>query len=115
MYSCTLSVNTLSTIYVSRPLSWVMFSVPASVSNSQAAEAAVMGLSVSPGELKTETVEEFISISDGQVRTPGVQHVPHALYCTVLYCTLVVLYRTVLCCTALPPTLHCTVLHDRFV
>lgn len=36
----------------------------------QAAEAAVMGLSVSPGELKTETVEEFISISDGQVR-PG--------------------------------------------
>lgn len=26
-----------------------------------------MGLSVSPGELKTETVEEFISISDGQV------------------------------------------------
>lgn len=34
----------------------------------QAAEAAVLGLSVSPGELKTETVEEFISISDGQVR-----------------------------------------------
>ncbi len=34
----------------------------------QAAEAAVMGLSVSSGELKTETVEEFISISDGQVR-----------------------------------------------
>jgi hypothetical protein len=28
----------------------------------------VLGLSVSPGELKTETVEEFISISDGQVR-----------------------------------------------
>jgi hypothetical protein len=35
---------------------------------AQAAEAAVLGLSVSPGELKTETVEEFISISDGQVR-----------------------------------------------
>jgi len=30
-----------------------------------------MGLSVSPGELKTETVEEFISISDGQVRGGG--------------------------------------------
>jgi hypothetical protein len=27
-----------------------------------------MALSVGPGELKTETVEEFISISDGQVR-----------------------------------------------
>lgn len=26
-----------------------------------------MALSVGPGELKTETVEEFISISDGQV------------------------------------------------
>jgi uncharacterized protein YecA (UPF0149 family) len=36
----------------------------------QAAEAAVMALSVGPGELKTETVEEFISISDGQVRAP---------------------------------------------
>jgi hypothetical protein len=40
----------------------------------QAAEAAVMGLSVSPGELKTETVEEFISISDGQVRHKHSQH-----------------------------------------
>lgn len=34
---------------------------------SQAAEAAVMALSVGPGEVKTETVEEFISIADGQV------------------------------------------------
>jgi hypothetical protein len=33
-----------------------------------------MGLSVSPGELKTETVEEFISISDGQVRHKHSQH-----------------------------------------
>eukprot|EP00882_Tetradesmus_deserticola_P005439 GHRQ01005723.1.p1 GENE.GHRQ01005723.1~~GHRQ01005723.1.p1 ORF type:complete len:668 (+),score=308.35 GHRQ01005723.1:398-2401(+) len=33
----------------------------------RAAEAAVMALSVGPGELKTETVEEFISISDGQL------------------------------------------------
>jgi hypothetical protein len=33
----------------------------------QAAEAAVIALTASPGELKTETVEEFISISDGQV------------------------------------------------
>ncbi|WIA34565.1 hypothetical protein OEZ86_012886, partial [Tetradesmus obliquus] len=33
----------------------------------RAAEAALMALSVGPGELKTETVEEFISISDGQI------------------------------------------------
>ena len=33
----------------------------------QAAEAAVLAVSTGPGELKTETVEEFISISDGQV------------------------------------------------
>jgi len=34
----------------------------------QAAEAAVLAVSTGPGELLTETVEEFISISDGQVR-----------------------------------------------
>eukprot|EP00775_Hariotina_reticulata_P002752 gene2752-3047_t len=33
----------------------------------KAAEAAVLAVSTGPGELKTETVEEFISISDGQV------------------------------------------------
>ncbi|KAF8063752.1 atpA [Scenedesmus sp. PABB004] len=39
----------------------------AGLEKRRAAEAAVLGLSVGPGELKTETVEEFISISDGQV------------------------------------------------
>lgn len=50
----------------------------------QAAEGAVMGLSVSPGELKTETVEEFISISDGQVRHTLAQ-VTGALCCAMVY------------------------------
>ena len=65
-----------------------------------------MGLSVSPGELKTETVEEFISISDGQVRTPMQPSVLHALYCNLLYCA--ALYCTVLQCTAADTALHST-------
>eukprot|EP00878_Enallax_costatus_P010679 GHUV01011155.1.p1 GENE.GHUV01011155.1~~GHUV01011155.1.p1 ORF type:complete len:682 (+),score=208.59 GHUV01011155.1:600-2645(+) len=39
----------------------------AMLEKKKAAEAAVMALSVGPGEVKTETVEEFISIADGQV------------------------------------------------